>query len=317
MTSRRWCFTLNNPKENEIQQWNKEQIKILVCQLEEGLHGTTHLQGYLETKNAIRLTQLKTLCQRAHWEKAKGSPFQAIEYCLKTDTALGPKWWMCDGCLEDFNEEKPQSLQRHLTRLSSRHNGGNTSVKLRLSEIQEILSQGNSDAIEKVADNEFDLWIKYYRAFEKYLLIKTPPRNFKTQVHVLQGPTGTGKSKWAMDTFPNAYWKQRSNWWDGYMGHEHVIIDEFYGWLPFDLVLRLCDRYPMMVETKGGQVQFTAKTIVFTTNMLPANWYRNAYFPSFARRVDTWHVLPIWGEHQQYVDYGEFLKKASDNIFTP
>lgn len=120
-----------------------------------------------------------------------------------------------------------------------------------------------------------------------------------------------------MDNYPKAYWKQRSNWWDGYAGHEAVILDEFYGWLPFDLLLRLCDRYPLMVETKGGQTQFAAKTICITTNMLPCNWYKSAYFPSFARRVTVWHILPIWGSHREYTDYGEFLKYASENVVNP
>jgi hypothetical protein len=100
-------------------------------------------------------------------------------------------------------------------------------------QIRSKLSEGNSATIEEIADNEFDLWVRYYKAFDRYLLMKTKPRNHVVEVHVLQGPTGTGKSKWAMDTYPDAYWKQRSQWWDGYMGHEVVILDEFYGWLPF------------------------------------------------------------------------------------
>jgi len=211
----------------------------------------------------------------------------------------------------------PQSLQQLLERISSQTNGTKESTNCRLSRIQSQLSEGNSGAIETIADNEFDLWVRYYRAFEKYLMMKTVPRNYKTEVHILQGPTGTGKSKWAMDNYPNAYWKQRSNWWDGYYGQEVVVLDEFYGWLPFDLLLRLCDRYPLLVETKGGQTQFTAKTIVITTNMLPCNWYKSAYFPAFARRVEKWHIMPILGGHDEYEEYGEFLKNASENVFNP
>lgn len=171
--------------------------------------------------------------------------------------------------------------------------------------------------MEKIADEEFDVWVSHYRAFERFLLMKQKPRNHDVVVHVLQGPTGTGKSKWAMDHYPDAYWKQRSNWWDGYAGHETVVIDEFYGWLPFDLLLRVCDRYPLLVETKGGQVQFVAKTIIFTTNQLPAQWYRSCYFPSFVRRVTMWHVLPFFGEHLQFTDYSLFLGAAADNTISP
>jgi hypothetical protein len=318
MTARRWCFTINNPNETDYPSaWYTNEVKLLVCQLEEGEHHTLHLQGYLEMKSPVRMAALKKLNSRAHWEVARGTRLQAILYCLKEESSRGMKWWLYNDCCEYFEEELPTSLDDLIKSLSSPTTGGKSSTKLRLSEIQSKLCEGNSGAIEEIADNEFDLWVRYYRAFEKYLCMKTAPRDWKTNVHVLQGPTGTGKSKWAMDNYPGAYWKQRSNWWDGYVGQETVVLDEFYGWLPFDLLLRLCDRYPLLVETKGGQTQFVAKTIIITTNMLPCNWYKSCYFPSFARRVDQWHILPVWGNHMRYSDYGEFLKYASENVITP
>nr|UOF78331.1 rep protein [Cressdnaviricota sp.]UOF82186.1 rep protein [Cressdnaviricota sp.] len=323
MTSRRWCFTINNPSDSTRDfpdLWNEQllnKLKLMICQLEAGDQGTEHLQGYLETKSPVRVASLKKLLPRAHLEKARGTRGQAMLYCLKPESFLGTRWWLSEVGVLTFQENFPTSLKEQLAKNSSASNGGTQSMKQRLSQIQERLSSGTSEELELIADNEFDLWVRYYRAFEKYLLMKTEPRNWDTTVHVLQGPTGTGKSKWAFEFDGEAYWKQRSNWWDGYTKQETVVLDEFYGWLPFDLLLRLCDRYPLMVETKGGQVQFLAKTIIITTNMLPCNWYRNAYFPSFARRVNTWHILPIWGEHKQYIDYGEFLKDASDNVITP
>ena len=318
MTARRWCFTINNPTEEDyIDAWQRTNIKLLICQLEQGEEQTSHLQGYLEMKSPCRLAAMKKLNSRAHWEVSRGSRLQAMLYCLKEESSLKMRWWLHENSLLYFEEDWPESLKTLVASNSSATDGGKASTKQRLCAIQSQLSEGNSSAIEEVADNEFDLWVRYYRAFEKYLCMKTAPRSWKTTVHVLQGPTGTGKSKWAMDTFPNAYWKQRSNWWDGYFGAETVVLDEFYGWLPFDLLLRLCDRYPLLVETKGGQTQFVARTIVITTNMLPCNWYRSCYFPSFARRVDTWHILPLWGEHKEYSDYGEFLKYASENTCNP
>lgn len=136
--------------------------------------------------------------------------------------------------------------------------------------------------------------------------MKTAPRQWETEVHVLFGPTGTGKSKWCMDNYPDAYWKQRSKWWDGYFKHETVILDEYYAWLPFDLLLRMCDRYPLLVESKGGQIQFVPKTIVFTTNRLPDEWYPQCYFPAFKRRVDKWHYMPALGIHAVFNGYEEF-----------
>lgn len=322
MTSRRWCFTINNPIDTDFpQQWPQSfvlRLKLLIVQLEQGTEGTVHLQGYLEMLAPTRLAAMKKYLPRAHLSAARSERLTCIQYCLKTETSLNRRWWLdiADG-LQCFAEDLPPSLEKLMQSLSERKNGMQSSTRSRLLAIQSTLCSGSSATIEQVADEDFDIWVRYYRAFEKYLLMKSVPRSHKTSVTVIQGPTGTGKSKWAYDFDNQAYWKQRSQWWCGYTTHETVVLDEFYGWIPFDLLLRLCDRYPMLVETKGGQVQFVAKNIIITTNMLPSTWYKSAYFPAFVRRVDNWICMPVWGEIVQTVDYAEFARHASDNILTP
>lgn len=164
-----------------------------------------------------------------------------------------------------------------------------------------LIEEGKTD--KDLADYDFSVFVSCFRGLERYRLLVSKPRNWPTNIIVVQGPTGTGKSRWAKETYENAYWKQRSNWWDGYSDQDAVVIDEFYGWLPFDLLLRLCDRYPLLVETKGGQVNFVAKTIVFTTNQVPGLWYKNVYFDSFIRRVHKWIVMPSLGVSQEYDNY--------------
>lgn len=94
MTSRGWCFTLNTPTADEEQTINSPPsfVKWIVFQEESG-HGCAHahFQGVLEAQNAIRMAQLKNWLPRAHWEKRKGSPQQAVAYCTKDDTRVrGP-----------------------------------------------------------------------------------------------------------------------------------------------------------------------------------------------------------------------------------
>lgn len=66
-----------------------------------------------------------------------------------------------------------------------------------------------------------------------------------------------------MCTKPNA---DGNLWLDGYHGQKTIIFDEFYGWIKYDLLLRICDRYPLQLPIKGGFVQCQATTFVFTSN---------------------------------------------------
>jgi hypothetical protein len=56
------------------------------------------------------------------------------------------------------------------------------------------------------------------------------------------------------------------DWFPGYFGSGHV-----------QFMLRLTDRYPMMVPVHGGQVVFNSRRIVFSTNTPPENMDNKEY----------------------------------------
>jgi len=294
MTSRYWIITVNNPTYNLESKYDESKHKAIVGQLERGEQGTLHLQAYIEYANAVRIGSVKRDFPTCHAERRKGTRAQALEYCTKDDTRVQGPWAF------GITLERAKSIIR---------GGPSNSEKAELLDIKAKIKDGVEEA--NIADEHFTLWVRYFKAFERYRTITTKPRNHEMSVIVIQGPTGTGKSRWAMDNYPNAYWKQRSNWWCGYSGQETVILDEFYGWLPFDLLLRLCDRYPLLVESKGGQLQMVCKTIIITTNALPDNWYNNVYFGSFERRVSEWKVMNYTGT-SVYTNYQD----AKVNMFS-
>ncbi|KAL0152206.1 hypothetical protein M9458_051929 [Cirrhinus mrigala] len=96
-----------------------------------------------------------------------------------------------------------------------------------------------------------------------YLRIGQP-----TKVFVFVGRPGCGKSKMAADlcTGSATYYKPRGPWWDGYDGHVNVVIDDFYGWMSCDELLRVCDRYPCKVPVKGAFAEFVARNVYITSN---------------------------------------------------
>ena len=104
-------------------------------------------------------------------------------------------------------------------------------------------------------------------------------RSWQTKTEVVWGPPGTGKSRYAWESGgPEAFWLSKPNgqraFWDGYDGQKVVVIDEFYGWLPYGFLCRLLDRYPFRVETKGSSVPFLAERVIITSNVCPSRWYR-------------------------------------------
>jgi hypothetical protein len=93
--------------------------------------------------------------------------------------------------------------------------------------------------------------------------------------HVFWGATGTGKSRraWAeagLEAYPK---DPLTKWFNGYTSQEHIVIDEFRGIIQISHLLRWLDRYPVLVETKGGFVPLRATQIWITSNLNPREWY--------------------------------------------
>ena len=84
---KRWCFTINNPTDVEIQAIcdNAEGHEYLVFGRERGEEGTFHLQGFVILQTKLRLRQVKLLAgfRRGHFEVSRGTPQQAAAYCKK------------------------------------------------------------------------------------------------------------------------------------------------------------------------------------------------------------------------------------------
>lgn len=146
-----------------------------------------------------------------------------------------------------------------------------------------------------IARSQPGMFIRYSRGIrelQRLLPTKKIHRSWKTNVYIYWGEPGTGKSKTALEEATQAgggiYYKQRQKWWDNYNGQENIIIDDFYGWIPYDELLRLLDRYPMQVEIKGGYEEMLAKNIWITSNIPVEQFYKfDGYSPDAIKRRCT------------------------------
>jgi len=252
--SRYWMFTINNPANNELPgAWNG--MTWCVWQRERGEQGTDHLQGYVIFEKAKRITGLKKLNAQAHWEPRRGNHEQARDYCSKEESRVdGP--WCCGDEPQDNNQGKRNDLAL----------------------LKRKLDSGESEAQIAKADDTFGVWARYSKVVARYQTLTGQQRNWPVYTHVIWGGAGLGKTRKVLELAgPTAYWLPRpagqTAWFDGYIGQDTLVIDEFYGWLSLDLLCRVLDRYPFQVETKGGSVPLRISKCFITSNVPPAQWY--------------------------------------------
>lgn len=272
----RFCFTINNYTDEDIEYLENTDIFKYICfGREVGENLTPHLQGYFEFPNGnrkslqacISLLQKDGCPSKPHIEIAMGTAAQAIAYCEK------------DGVFfERGDRPKGQGKRSDIEAAT------------------EILTNGGS--LQEVAINHPGVFVKFHRGLREFQLITQKRRSWKTEVYWLWGPTGSGKSRWAWETHPEAYMKcSNTKWWCGYTDQDTVIIDDFRPSkeMPFNFILNLFDRYPLLLETKGGQVQCLFKKIIVTSPYSPdqmlqhLEWVGMEQGNQLKRRID--HVI--------------------------
>ena len=93
---RQWCGTKQIQGEFDAEGFLRDLVesgraRFVVGQLEEGSH--LHLQYYVQRDRQSTLTVMKRdICGESHWEPARGSPDQNIQYCTKASTRVAGPW---------------------------------------------------------------------------------------------------------------------------------------------------------------------------------------------------------------------------------
>lgn len=233
------------------------KISYLCYGKEVGDSGTPHLQGYLELSAPHTLSSLKKflgLPKEIHLEPRRGTQAQAIEYCKK------------DGLFCYWGTPKEDTLPK-------------SKAKNKLLSFLPVIEKGGLKALSNHPDCTFAL-LKQAR---EYLVINEPSRDSSIDIHVTwyYGKTGTGKTRRALFEAnakygDNVYIKSSgSKWFDGYDGEACVIFDDLRdSWFDYSFLLKLLDRYPHRVESKGGSRQFMATTIFITSPFSPCQMYK-------------------------------------------
>jgi len=255
--SRGWCVTVNNYDDADIHRFrdfhdSTAGCKYLIIGKEVGESGTPHLQIYLHVENPRYGNVLRQACgAKGHWAAAKGTPAQNQTYCSK------------EGDFLEYGDLPEQGKRNDLATLVKR-------VCTDGATMDTLIAGGEYDVLATYCRNEKSMSKLVGRCQGKRDASVTPT------VHWIWGSTGTGKSRWAYENFPDAYRVSTdgNGWWDGYAGEKVVVMDDYRAnAFSYSMLLKILDRYPMQVKQKGSMAELLATHFIITSNQKPQDVY--------------------------------------------
>ncbi len=243
------------------------KLRFAIWQLEcAPTSGQKHIQGYLEFTSSMRLSAVKRFLSlpTCHLEGRRGSRQQAISYCGKEETRLAGPWQIGD----------------------SRISPGKRSD---LSEVTDRILSGKplADLVEEYPNQ----YVRYRRGIEAlYGQLAHKRQSVWRDVTVLVywGDTGTGKTRLALGEGEVPFFVLDQGdriWFDGYTGQPRLVIDDFYGWIKYGVLLRILDGHPYRCEIKGGFFPALWTEVVITSNKHPSDWYSAGLTAALERRL--------------------------------
>lgn len=269
--SKNWCFTVNNYTELDEVFFKEFKCRYMVYGREVGDNLTPHLQGYIALDSNSRLSGVKKLHARAHWEMAKGTAEQNRVYCTK----------------------QGQYVETGIMPISKALQGDNEKARWELA--RQCAQTGEFDKIDA------DIYMRCYSTVKRIYSESQhvpPALDGALQNEWIYGPAGTGKSTKAHTENPGAYLKGLNKWWDGYQSQSSVIVDDmdpYHKSLAQDFK-QWAHHLPFPAESKGAAMTIRPKKIIVTSNYsIDQIWEDQTTREAIKRRFKQIHIeAPMW-----------------------
>lgn len=264
MSYRNYCFTLNNPTDQEREFFKTFSLGdifvYLIYQEEMGQNGTHHFQGYLELREKQRISWLQIhFNNRAHYEPRRGTQEEAIAYCKKEDTRVE------GGQSGEFGQPKAGA-------------GGCKRDREAAIEVLEKLKSGEMRSCEIEPSTYM---IPGFVAAKRQCISDMgngPDRSDSFRIFVVNGPTGVGKSYAFHKICAGNYTSWKNGWFVNAENlNKYLFLDEFVGasknGLQLHDLLEALDPFPNKVPIKGSHAPAVYTDVFITTNISPELWY--------------------------------------------
>lgn len=286
---RNFCISINNPTELDYESLTSlypRTARFIVYQTEKGnKENTTHIQAYVQFSEKTRFTAVKKIFPRAHIEEQslKASVDDNIHYCSKADTRMaGP----------------------HGTLGKPSHQGCSNE----LSVVCDLIGDGMG--VQELWREHRPLMVRHHRGLERAVyfhnlpIVDRPytldhflePKMDLSKSVVLNGPSGIGKTQFALAHFSNPLMVRHKDDLGTFERgvHDGIIFDDmcFAHW-PRTTQIHITDMdQPSSIDIKYGRATIPAYTPkIFTTNNLELFDLSD---PAIARRVKVKNVTCLY-----------------------
>lgn len=234
--------------------------------------GNTHWQAYIELFNSQRPSFLKKAWNdnTLHHEMRRGTRDQARDYCKKENNFKEFGKWI--------------KGQGHRTDLE---------------EIGLALTSGES-TLTQIMENAPATFCQYRNGLKDLAALGTKKKTKKFRkldVELITGPTGCGKTRYAMENADYRIQGTQLSWWQDYDGEEAICIDEYSNDVKITELLNLLDGYQLRLNVKGTHTYANWTKVYITTNLKideihkeakPA--HRDALFRRITKISNLWPI---------------------------
>ena len=289
--ARDWCFTVNNPVQDEQQFMEYLQtvkdLRYVVFQRERAPEtGTEHYQGYFEFTQPKwfggikRCLSKETIGVDAHIEARKGKRSQAREYCMDEETRISPQYYEYGEFIED---------------------GERTD----LTDIMHDIENGMSFYdLSKKHGNRFIRVMKWAKEYRQSHLENIYKRTFrKMQVYYIYGSAGCGKTSYVFNKhgYDDVYrtTNYEFGWVDDYNGEKILFLDEFRSSFKISEILDYLDGQPIRIRGRHYNRVACYDTVYIVSNLSLKEQYTNIQqsepktWAAFLRRITAVYNFDI------------------------
>ena len=304
--ARDWCFTVNNPVQDEQQFMeylqNLKDLRYVVFQREKAPEtGTEHYQGYFEFTQPKWFSGIKKCLSKenigveAHIEARKGKRSQARLYCMDEETRISPQYYEWGEFIEDGERTDLTDIMHDIESDMSFYDP----------------SKKHGNRFIKVMN-----WAKEYR--QSHLENKYKRQFREMKVFYIYGSAGCGKTSYVFikhgydDVYRTTNYE--FGWIDDYNGEKVLFLDEFRSSFKISEILDYLDGQPIRIRGRHYNRVACYDTVYIVSNIPLTEQYKNIQesepktWAAFMRRITAVYNFDISKETPVNKHTGELKK---------